>query len=1098
MTKTETPKTETPKSVITQSKVNFYKEHTAFIDWFSQLKECTTETIEELSTKIVEYVKGKEKNKVLMEYVKKRLYSGLCGKTNATRRGYSVSLIRLLRAVPELQASAYPDMIKYTKKAGKIPMNYVSQWYIGRIFGYNILLRLGLMKNIRHELLMKIISELVKYSRDSLYVEDLCITTICAIYDQTEETDVADAVWRSLPNEPIYWTPFHIGAACHFLWRDHNSFKHKTKKKFTDSSLFVQVLFERQCSGEGDTACFAWKALARYAMKDEELKWEEFWWNMKPVLTRAVNKTDFTYHAFTSVISALPGNPHLIERVLGNEFAKQFAYWKKMKLNLYILQRVFTGFLEIEDAEFLYQLAASLMGIKSFDKLLGAPIYAQIREKPVWKTFDFGVITERLVKQWLDLRKPLMEATPEEEEEIDEVEIEKKCTIIEDKIQRLCCSYDFVGTANPDWWLPGLKHLLRYSSFYKEVQTAKQEVKLHYSLAMRPVSIITSKITLSPRVLKDEDWKIDRIFELVDPEAMLEQYGPRLMNNEDPTKDFQNAKTFLEMMPTMELTDVQRRLCEITVKTCRLMLITGLYGPCSKVLEVLLEKELTTIQDKMFEVVLVLLQSMGKLLYKLSLLIWKSFASTATTKQIEQLIELASPESPEAEKAGDTDDEDSESSDTEESLEPESNKPKEENVDTGEKSMDVDEPAKKEGEDDTKVTEALGEQALKKDNGDKANEAPDIKEDEEKANEAPDIQKNAEDDQGSKSEQNDDAKKSSGSAVEDDGPAKGGTTDEEATDIEMNPPTEKDLSMLKDIRMAIMKKRHEGHLQKVIQAKTAPKIMRLLEMFCEARPGDSLVLTVIIPMLERYCGDPNGYEAARNMVFKITKRRELPLEGVNMATMEDIMDDIIQITLRSKLKSVMEWVHYNPLLWLFKLYFRIATKEEKVAEAMKWVQEQYNKFWTGLIEHRMHYRAVSLPIFKDAYIRYPDLVGPMINHVVQTVMDDKIPHTFDMFQALTLIYQAAVWRQKSVRDTLKALQIDYAKTFCIILPKLVKKIHKKGALLNFTKFVGTLDEKEKSSLIEGSDLKTMLSKMQGQRVMRLKYYLLGEEPILMS
>jgi len=1093
MTKTETEiaKPELAKSGVTKAAVMFYKEHADFIDCFSQLKECTTQNIEELSTKIVEYVKTRTNNKEIMGYVKKRLYTGLCGKTNATRRGFSVSLIRLLRAVPELQSSAYPDMMAYTKVVGKVPQVYRSQWYIGRIFGYNILLRLGLMKNLRHELLLKVIDELVKYSRDSPYVEDLCVTTICAIYDQTEEAEVANSVWKSLPNEHVNWTPFHIGAACHFLWKDHDTYQNKTKKKITDSSLFIQKLFIRQCDGEGDTACFAWKALARYAMKDKSISWEEFWTDMKQVLTRQVNKSDFSYHAFTSIISAIPGNTHLVEDILGAEFCQQFSGWIRKKLNLYILRRVFTGFLEIDDAEFQFQLAAALIAIKDFDKRLGAPIFEQIRAKPAWKSFDFGVLTEKLVKQWVDVRKPLMEATEDEEEEIDEVEIEAKCRTIDEKLQRLCMAKEFEGTANAEWWVAGLKHILRYACFYDEAKRAKQEVSQHYPFALRGVSIINSKIKLHLPWLKDDGWKIDRIFELVDPEALFKQYGPRLVNNADPTKDFQNADAFLKMMPTMELTDVQRRLCELTVKTCRLLLITEHYEPSSKALDILVQKELTTIQDKMFEAVLALLQDRGRLSYNLALLIWKILAKTATTKQIEKLIEIASPKE---EEAGDADDQDEDAGGVQESLWPVPNQGKEKSVDKDNKSLDVDELPKEKGEDDIKATKALVEQALNKDEGDQANKSTDTQENEEKGEQgskSTDIQENEKKgEQGSKSEQNDDAKMSSSSSDEDAGAGKGPSDTDEGTDID--PPTEKDLSMLKNVAMSIYKRKHDGHRQKYIEALTPPKIMRLLEIFCDMRSGDSLVLTIIIPLLELYCGDPDGCDTARKIIIRIIKRKELPLEGVDMATMQDITDDAIQITLRSKLKSVMQWAHLYPILWLFKLYFKLAKKEEKLAEAEKWVQELYNQFWTGLIEHRVQYKAVSLPIFRDAFMRFPQLLTPMLEHVFQTVKDDKIPRPFDMFQTLCFISQAAVWRAKVVQDTFKAWHLKYAKTFCIMLPKLVKKIHKKNAMINFTKFVRILEEEERRALLKGSELEATLRKIHGEKAMRLLFLLKGD------
>merc|ERR1712060_15976 len=147
---------------------------------------------------------------------------------------------------------------------------------------------------------------------------------------------------------------------------------------------------------------------------------------------------------------------------------------------------------------------------------------------------------------------------------------------------------------------------------------------------------------------------------------------------------------------------------------------------------------------------------------------------------------------------------------------------KKDNGDKANKSSDIKENVEKNGENDIKVTKAPGDQALKKDNGDEANKSSDIKENVEK------------DDQGSKSEQNNDAEMSSSSSSsssdEDDGSKKGPTYDENASDIEMNPPTKKDLSMLKNIAMGIFQKKVDGHRQKYIQAQTGHKIMRLLEI----------------------------------------------------------------------------------------------------------------------------------------------------------------------------------------------------------------------------------------------------------------------------
>merc|ERR1712060_624537 len=99
---------------------------------------------------------------------------------------------------------------------------------------------------------------------------------------------------------------------------------------------------------------------------------------------------------------------------------------------------------------------------------------------------------------------------------------------------------------------------------------------------------------------------------------------------------------------------------------------------------------------------------------------------------------------PKDEEAVDTDDQGNDAGGKKESLQPVPNQGKEKNVDKGDKSLDVEELTKKNGENDIEVTKAPGDQALKKDNGDEANKSSDIKENVEN------------DDQGSKSEQNND------------------------------------------------------------------------------------------------------------------------------------------------------------------------------------------------------------------------------------------------------------------------------------------------------------------------------------------------------
>jgi len=1077
---------------MTKEVVNFYETHKDFVSLFADLKECTTQTIEELCTKIIDYVKSKENTKNtkdLLGYAKKRLYTGLCGKTNATRRGFTVSLIRLLREFPELQESAYPDMIKYTKPIGKVEIYRMTVYFIGRIFGYNILLRLGLMSKIKQEILLKITQELVKFSKDSLYVEDLCITTLCSIYDETEDDAIADIIWKSLPSDTNKWTPFHIGVSCHILSRD-LKFAKKLKKKLSDPSIFLEKLFIRQCEGEGDAGVFAWKALARYAMMDATLPWKEFWKDMRYLLTRPVYKIDFSYHVFTAVISALPGFTHRIEEVLAGEFSRQFVYWVKNGLNLYNLRRVFLKLVEEEDSEFLFQLAAALIGVKDFDKRIGAPIYETILKKPESKNFDFGVIAEGLVNRWIELRKPFVEATEEEEEDIDEVSIEIRCQIINEKLQRLCVTKEFKETANPDWWVVGVKFFLRLSYFHAEAKRAKMEVAKHQIFTRRGLSIVAAQINFNLPWLQDDGWKIDRIFELVDVEAMLKQYGPRLINNADPTPDFKLAETFLKKLPTMELTVVQRRLCELIAKTCRILLITELYNTCSKVLQVLLQDDLSLL-DKMFEVVLELIEDKSRILYDLAMLIWKIFAKDATNEQVEQLIEMTSPnERDEGEDGGDAAQKDGDAG---------------KKKDKTDKSQDVDEAKKVDkGKDDNPEPEKAGGDKAGKIEGDKSDKSPDVDEPtKEEADQgdkpvedkkAEEVDKSVEDKKIESVENNADGESSSSSSDDDKESKKGEDGQSASSSEDEDGPSLVEMAMIKNVVMGIVQRKGDRGRRKEIQITMIPKVMRLMEIFVEHRVGDSLILTMISPLLERYCKDPNVFGVARRLIIKITrnkKEEELLLKGVDMATMQDITSDAIHVMLTSKSKKMLEWVHRCPILWLFKLYFKVALKEGKLAEAQKWAEDQYNIFWSGLINHENRYKYISLQVFRDGFMRFPILVTSMLKHVFETVEEGKITRPFNMFETLCFISQAAVLREKEVITAFKAFHVDYAKTFCKLRPRVVKKLHKKTIMQNMIKFVKTLSPEEKSALLKNSDLEKDLSKETQERPQRLLAYLRG-------
>jgi len=618
----------------------------------------------------------------------------------------------------------------------------------------------------------------------------------------------------------------------------------------------------------------------------------------------------------------------------------------------------------------------------------------------------------------------------------------------------------------------------------------------------------------------------------------LKQYGPRLMNNKDPTEDFKNAEAFLKKIPTMKLTVIQRRLCELVVKTCRLLLITEHYGPSANALKIFIQEEFTTIQDKLFQMVLALLQDRCRLLYDLAILIWKNIAFTATTEQIEHLIELSSPNPNVDDGGADEQDIDAGGKEVKEGIMwPVRDQPKKINANKADKSLDAGELHKEEGEDKSEVTKPIGEPAVERDLGDKPKKPSDTQESDEKAKKSSDIQETEEKDapavekdlgdkpkkpsdtqetdekakkssdtqeteekdaQGSKPEQNDDSETSSSSSDEgeaqekgkDGQPASGTAGEMTDTDGEMDPPTEKDLAMLKNFAMAIVQNKRESSKTKYIKAQMGLKIVRLLEIFSEMRSTDPLNLTMIVPLLELYCGDPNGSELAKKLLTKISKRRrdlELLIEGVDMATMEDIMDDAITVALKVKIKMVLEWAHAVPILWLFKLYFKLAKKEGKLAQAEKWVQEQYNQFWSGFINHSTKYKAVSLPVFREGYMRFPQLLNPMLDYIFKTIKEDKITKTFDIFQTLCLLSLAATWRDKV--STFHTWRMEYAKAFCLLLPKLVKRIHKKKVVNNFGQYVKYLDYEDRCELLNDTELEPTLKKYAGDRALAVLFYL---------
>merc|ERR1719204_1462379 len=491
----------------------------------------------------------------------------------------------------------------------------------------------------------------------------------------------------------------------------------------------------------------------------------------------------------------------------------------------------------------------------------------------------------------------------------------------------------------------------------------------------------------------------------------------------------------------MDLTVLQRRLCEVIVKTCRLLLITELYESCSKVIQTLLED--LNLQDKMFKIILTLIEDRSRILYSLAQLIWKIFAKTATNEQLNELLEFLSPnESNDSKEDGDFD----ELEDAENSMRDDNQKndklainqvEKQDEGDISEKSLVIQEP---------KMAEEV-------DRGDKSSKDGEIA-----------LGKNK-----------DEAVISSSSSDSD---------DEENKDEQQ---TKEEGAMLKKVVLAILEKKKAKGRRTLIQRTMIPKVLKLIEIFCEKRVGDSIILTIICPLLERYNMDFESFGLARKIILSMVKvkKKNLPLEGVDMATMQTIISDVLHVMLMSTTMAILGFVHTSPVFWLLKLYFILSDKEGKLAEAEKWVKDQYNDFWSGMLSGKKLYHFISLTVFRDAMMRFPILMNSILKHVFQTVKEGKITRSFNQFQTLCFISQAAVWGDKEMITTFKAWHLDYAETFCKLLPNLRKKIHIKAVILNFIKFVKTISKEERSALLKGSDLEKTLSKVEGERSARL-------------
>jgi len=1034
------------------SRAKFFERHKDFAGLFTGLEESTTGSIETISNKIIDLVKCQtesDEKKKMMKFATEKFYAGLGCNTKLVRRNFALIMLQFLRAFPELQPWVYQDLIKSTQVDENVTGRYRKTLYIGRIFGYNILLRLGILLQLKREEVHEIVADLVILSRLSSYLSDISLKTVCQIYDEVmaydeknkEEEDemepkVAKILLNDVPPKPENWNAFSIGVVCHILCSNYQKYRRKWKKKVCDASFFMERLFVRQIESRSGWGFLAWQKLARFGMMGKTLEWEPFWKDMQRMLAKPLQKNkEFSYHVFTCIINELGGRNyhHLIEQVLGFEFSRRFEFWVANKIDLTNLSQVLMRFAEEENAKFLFALVTALIDIDDFDKKLGAPVIETIMAKPERKRFTFSAVVQGLVERYTEVRKPFVEATEEQEQEIDEMVIEAKCKIIYEKLHRVCVAKTLSEAGERDWWLVGAKFFLQKSCFFEEAKRDKLAFATQPELSALGVSIIETHINLDISWLKDDNWEIDRIFRLVDSKALHKQYGPRLLNEADPIPDFKRAKLFLKKLPTLELTFVQRRLFEVIAKTCRLLLITEFHESCSKVFHIMLQEEMK-LEDIVFEVVVTLIGNKSKLLGDLGILLWPLFVKKATGEHLEQLLKIASsiycPE-------GDTDDEnpeDSESSTT--TSDDESVGPVPEMMQEGWKDEESDSSTNASVDDSKSMKPATAEKLEL--------ELVENKHDAESLLKLP---------------------AGKGRKVEDDGK-------------EFN----EEFDMMRKIVFSVLGKKR-GNREKEIQRAMLPRVMQLLEIFSENRVGDPLILSMVFPLLECYVKDSTAYTLVKKILIRTVRREkdeEFPLTGIDMATLQVLLDDVISCMLMAKSKKDLGFIH-DLLLWLCNLYFKVAVKEDLIGEALDFVQEHYKDFWSGLVSRNSRYKLISLAVFRSAMDRFPFLYDSLLDHIFQTAKEGKITKPFNQFETLCFISKAASWDP----DLVIARHVEYAKVVCKLLPSLKKPIHIKTAILSLIKVGKSLTSEQKRELLKGSDLEKTLLDVKDVRVKRL-------------
>jgi len=184
-----------------------------------------------------------------------------------------------------------------------------------------------------------------------------------------------------------------------------------------------------------------------------------------------------------------------------------------------------------------------------------------------------------------------------------------------------------------------------------------------------------------------------------------------------------------------------------------------------------------------------------------------------------------------------------------------------------------------------------------------------------------------------------------------------------------------------------------------------------------------------------------------------------------MANIQVLLDDVTTCILMSKSKRTCENIN-NIVVWLCRLYFRLAEKEDMILESEEFVLAHYKDFWSGLVSRKLRYKYFSFSAFRQVLLEFPFLVDSFLDHIFQTAEEGQIRKAFNQFETLCLISQISIWDP----DLVAGKCMEYAKVLCQFLPGLQKPMYIKTTISGLLRFVKNLTSEQKSELMKGSNL----------------------------